>query len=155
MNVKKSGLEPILGAAYLLTDRAYVRLEGDRTKRIKASLSLKEPSSPGELKKLAAAFQSELEAQIVRWAIAKNNLPIREYIAEQAVLLANGRALPAPQETAGDQLTQVQRDEIEKLIAEVEQEIKMINEKKSASDPKKISASWEEKQETRLRGANS
>ena len=91
----------------------------------------------------------------MRWAVARNNQPIREYIAEQAVLLATGQIKPAAPaaaapEPAVDELTDDQRLEIEKLIAEVEAEIKTMNADKakpSVSDPKNVSASWEAAQE--------
>ena len=112
------------------------------------------PCSAKDTALLADTFRAELRSQKVRWTIAKNNLPIREYIAEQAILLANGAPAPAQAspETASDQLTAEQRGEIEKLIAEVEEEIKAMNQKKAVPDPKNIKASWEEKQETKSEG---
>ena len=97
-------------------------------------------------------FFSSFESQTVRWPVPKNNLPIREFIAEQAVLIANG-TVPAPSasqaapEAAAEQLTDEQRSEIERLISEVEAEIKTMNDKKVAADPKGLKASWEAKQE--------
>ena len=38
LSVKAEGLEPILGAAYLMTDRAYARLTGDRRNKITVEL---------------------------------------------------------------------------------------------------------------------
>ena len=152
LSVPAEGLEPILGACYLLTDRAFAYLEGDRTKTIRVMLRPKNPSARGsaELKALGETFVLELQTQKMRWAIAKNNQPIREYIAENAVLLANGK-LPepeaAPAAPPAEELSDEQRKEIEKLISEVEAEIKALNDKKTVVDPKKISASWEEKQQ--------
>ena len=123
----------------------------DRAGVLRVSLSPK----PGKEGDLALAFRRELEAQKVRWAIARNNLPVREYLAEQAVLLASGQ-LPAPEAApaappAQEQLSDAQRLEIEKLIAEVEEEIRAMNKTPAASDPKGIRASWEEKQEVKAR----
>jgi len=151
LSVKDQGLEPILGSAYLMMDKAFVSLSGDRAKAITVVLRAKDPKAFSP-KALAAEFLSDLEAQKVRWAVAKNNLPIREFIAEQAVLIANGTipmpsAAPAAPEPAAEQLTDDQRAEIEKLISEVEAEIKTMNDKKIAADPKGVKASWEEKQE--------
>jgi len=148
LSVKREGLEPILGAAYLLTDRAYASLDGDRA-RLAVTLRPKSPSC--DLKALSEVFLRELETQKLRWAIAKNNLPVREFVAEQAVLLANGRIPPpSPPAPAADDLSEEQRREIERLIAEVEEEIKALNQKKLLSDPNKIRASWEERQEAAL-----
>lgn len=155
LDVKAHGLEPILGAAYLLMDRAYVLLSGDRAKTLVVSLRAKNPKALSP-KALAAEYLSDLAAQKVRWAVARNNQPIREYIAEQAVLIASGKIQPpaapaaAAPEPAVDQLTDDQRLEIEKLIAEVEAEIKTMNADKakpSVADPKNVSASWEAAQE--------
>ena len=152
--VKPHGLEAVLGAAYLMMDKAYVSLEGDRSKTIAVILRAKDPKSV-KLRALADEFLSDLESQKVRWTVAKNNLPIREYIAEQAVLIANGTIKPeaapaAAPESAAEQLTDDQRAEIEKLISEVEAEIKTMQQDKTKSviaDPKGIKPSWEEKQE--------
>lgn len=151
LDVKAEGRDAILGAAYLLTDRAYAWLDGDGQRRIRVELRPKGPVSRKALEELARAFPRELEAQKVRWAVARNNQPIREFVAEQAVLMANGR-LPEPeakQEAPAEALSEEQRQEIEKLIAEVEQEIQAMTQKKLVSDPKNLKASWEEKQEAR------
>lgn len=150
LDVKTEGLEPIFGAAYLMMDKAYVSLSGDRAGKIGVVLRAKNPKAV-KPKALAAEFLSDLATQKVRWAVSRNNLPIREFIAEQAVLIANGTvpppSAPAAAEPAAEELTADQRAEIEKLISEVEAEIKTMNDKKSIPDPKGIKASWEEKQE--------
>ena len=158
LSVKNYGLEPILGAAYMMMDRMFVALAGDSKKTIQVSLRAK-PDVKTPMAVLAKDFAAELRTQELRWALAKNNLPVREFIAEQAVLLANGRITPpaaAPEEPAAEELSVEQKSEIEKLIAEVEAEIKTMNEAKTkpaaaVADPKGIAASWEEKQETRAR----
>lgn len=157
LDVKKEGLEPIFGAAYLMMDKAFVSLSGDRVKTVGVVLRPKVLEAPNAVKAraLAEEFLSDLASQRVRWALAKNNLPIREFIAEQAVLIANGTVVPpsapaAPPQPPDAQLTDDQRAEIEKLIAEVEAEIKTMNQDKTkpaVADPKNIKASWEEKQE--------
>ncbi len=145
--VGADGIEPILGAAYLLTDRAYAVLGGGK-KALSVSLTPKAKGTPAAL---AREFVDEWATQKVRWRLARANQPIREHVAEQAVLLANGQLEPPPpaqaEEPAADQLSDAQRLEIEKLIAEVEDEIKQMNEKKAVADPKNIKASWEEKQQ--------
>jgi len=151
LDVKTEGLEPVFGAAYLMMDKAFVQLSGDRAGKITVILRPKDPKATTP-KALAEEFLSDLASQKVRWAISRNNQPVREFIAEQAVLIANGTIPPpsaaeAAPEPAAEELTAEQRAEIEKLISEVESEIKTMNEKKSVPDPKGIKASWEEKQE--------
>ncbi|MFI5350358.1 MAG: hypothetical protein ACHQ2Z_12500 [Elusimicrobiota bacterium] len=148
LDVKNAGLEPIFGAAYMLTDRAFSSLDGDRAKKITVTLTPKKASGRAGLKALAETFIAEFETQKVRWAVAKNNLPIREYLAEQAVALANSPAPVEPAaEAAPEELTDTQRKEIEKLISEVEDEIKAMNAKNAAPDTKNVKASWEEAHE--------
>lgn len=154
--VKPHGLEAVLGAAYLMMDKAFVSLDGDRTQTIEVTLRAKDPKAV-KPRALADEFLNDLESQKVRWAVSKNNQPVREYIAEQAVLIANGTIKPAAPaaaapEPAAEQLTDDQRSEIEKLIAEVESEIKTMQAdktKSAVSDPKGVKASWEEKQENK------
>ena len=151
LDVKTEGLEPIFGAAYLMMDKAFVSLTGDRAGKVVVQLRAKDPSAV-KPKALAAEFLLDLASQKVRWAVSRNNQPIREFVAEQAVLIANG-TVPAPSasqaapEAAAEQLTDEQRSEIERLISEVEAEIKTMNDKKVAADPKGLKASWEAKQE--------
>lgn len=153
LNAKTHGLEPILGAAYLMMDRAFVSLSGERSRAVSVFLRPKTPGRPGRaaLAGLAESFLADFEGQKLRWAVSRNNLSIREHVAEQAVLLSNGRAEPAPPaapaEAPAEQLTGDQRAEIERLIAEVESEISAMNEKKAVADPKDIKAPWEARQE--------
>lgn len=153
IKVKEHGLEAVLGAAYLMMDRAYVALGGNPKTVLTVELT---PKAGFTRKDVEAAFLAELATQKVRWKLAQGNLPVREHVAELAVRLANGQLPPEPaaDEAPADQLTDEQRKEIEKLIAEVEDEIKTMNAKKSpaAADPKNIKASWEEKQEAKTRG---
>lgn len=148
LDVRREGLEPVLGAAYMMMDRAYASLDGDRAKVLKVTLR---PKSGGAaaLKSLRAAFDAELAAQKLRWAVARNNQPVREYVAENAIALAEEFAsrAAAPAEPAAEQLTSEQRSEIERLIAEVETEISEMNKKKELPDPKGAALSWEAAQE--------
>lgn len=141
------GVEPIYGAAYLMIDRAFVLVEPGAGRSLRVTLRPKGDRSAAALSALREAFAAEHEAQKLRWAIARNNLPLREYVAENALALAeefSKRAAAAPAAAAPvETLTDDQRAEIERLIAEVETEIKTMNERRDHDDAKKVAQSWE------------
>ena len=150
LDVRKEGLEPILGAAYLFMDRAYAFLEGDKSKALTVTLRPKVAGGAAERVALKRAFEDELTSQKLRWAVARNNQPVREYVAENALALAEEFAsrAAAPAEPAAEELTSEQRSEIERLIAEVETEISQMNAKKDHASTKDAALSWEAAQET-------
>jgi hypothetical protein len=94
LDVPENGLECILGAAYLMMDRAFVSIEGDRKKMLEVSLKSRTAAAAPQLESLARAFLAEIETQKIRWAIARNNLAIRQHIVEQSVLLGSGARVP-------------------------------------------------------------
>lgn len=144
--VTADGIEVIRSAAYVLTDRAYALLKAGPKDTIRVILQLKAPSDKAALEELAKTFTDELATQRLRHSISKNNVSIREYIVEQAVRLAQqpADAPQAPQAPTEPELTDAQRKEIERLIAEVEEEIRSMAPAKASQDPLKISATWEE-----------
>lgn len=145
--VKPDGLEVLMGAAYMMIDRYCVRLGGDKKKSLAITLFGKAPLGKKELQEAAVSFQNELITQRVRWQIARENLPVREYIQELAIKIAQTppQAPQAEQAAGSDELSEAQRKEIDALIAEVESEIQSLKKTPAGADPKKISASWEEK----------
>jgi His-Xaa-Ser system protein HxsD len=154
LDVRKEGLEPILGAAYLLMDRAYAMIDGDKAKSLKVTLRPKAGRTAADLSALKRAFEDELAAQRLRWAVARNNQPVREYVAENALALSEEfakRAAAPAAEPQSEQLTADQRSEIERLIAEVETEISQMNAKKDPA-PKEAALSWEAAQESEKGG---
>jgi len=145
-DTKADSLEVIRSAAYVLTDRAFALLEDGPAGTVRVLLQLKQGPDAAALKALAQVFQDELATQRLRHQIAKNNVSIREYIVEQAVLLAQQPPEAAPPQAPPEpELTEEQRAEIERLIAEVEAEIRAMAPQRAASDPLKISATWEER----------
>lgn len=77
----------------------------------------------------------------LRCAIQRSNLPAREHILSTAFRPAPAEDAPA----AAAELSLEQRAEIDRLIAEVETELKTMN--AARRDPKGITATWEEKHE--------
>lgn len=142
--VDSLGEQPIYGAAYQMMDRAYVRLEGDRRKKLAVILRPK----PGHCaESLRPDFESELKAQKFRWSVARSGQPIREYLIENAVALAqeleDRRSAQASQKSAEEPLTADQKSEIARLIAEVEAEISQMNAGADGCAPKTSAVSWE------------
>ncbi len=144
-DAKADSLEVIRSAAYVLTDRAYAQLSDGPQGTVRVRLQLKD-GTPEALKALQTTFGDELATQRIRHQIARNNVSIREYIVEQAIHLAQqpAQGAPPPQAPAEPELTEAQRKEIERLIAEVEDEIRAMAPAKAAQDPLRISATWEE-----------
>jgi His-Xaa-Ser system protein HxsD len=142
LDPRKETLEAIMGAAYLMIDRAYAALDGDKKKSLKVTLTPKARGAAA-LKSLKADFLAELASQKLRWAIAKNNQPVREFVAENALSLSEefAKRAAAP-EPAAEVLTDDQRSEIERLIAEVETEIQQMN-KAPKPEQKETALSWE------------
>ncbi|HEX4046420.1 MAG TPA: hypothetical protein VH309_01220 [Elusimicrobiota bacterium] len=155
LDARRDGPEPILGAAYLLMDRAYAFVAGDKAGTLRVTLRPKGARGAAALAALKRDFEEELAAQRLRWAVARNNLPVREYVAENALALAQefaARASAAPPEPAAEQLTSEQRSEIERLISEVEAEISSMNAKKEHADAKGAAQSWEAAQQAEKGG---
>ena len=155
LDARPDGPEPIFGAAYLLMDRAYAFVSGDKAKMLNVTLRPKGARGAADLAALKRAFEDEVAAQRVRWAVARSNRPVREYVAENALALAQefaARASSAPGEPAAEQLTPEQRSEIERLIAEVETEISQMNAKKEHAETKGAALSWEAAQEAEKGG---
>ncbi len=153
LSVAEHGLGPILGAAYLLTDRVYARVDGDPKKALIVTLVPKEPLKAVELAALKDEFELELATQKLRWALAADNAGVREHVTRQAVLFVNGHPLApasAQASSAGspqggaDPLSAEQQAEIDRLIAEVETEIKDLKSKPAGADPDGVKATWEE-----------
>ena len=151
LEARTDGPEPILGAAYLLMDRAYAFISGDKAKTLSVTLRPKGARGAADLAALKRVFEEEFAAQKLRWAVARNNRSVREYVAENAIALAKEfaeRALSSAAAPAAEQLTAEQRSEIERLIAEVEAEISQMNVKKEHPDAKGAALSWEAAQKS-------
>ena len=140
----KDGIEVIRSAAYVLTDRAFAVIESGPKESVFVTLQPKVRTDEKGLIALSETFKDELATQRIRHQIAKNNVSIREYIIEQAILLSQQPEEPPPQAPAEPELNEEQRKEIERLIAEVEDEIRAQAPTRAEKDPLKITATWEE-----------
>lgn len=157
VDARRDGPEPVLGAAYLLMDRAYALVSGDKAKVLTVTLRPKGARGADDLAALKRDFEAELAAQRLRWAVARNNRTVREYVVENALALAkefSERAAPGAAAPAAEQLTADQRSEIERLIAEVETEISAMNAQAKGPDPKASALSWEAAQKAEKDGSS-
>ena len=77
LDARADGPEPILGAAYLMMDRAYAFVESAKAKTLRVTLRPKGARGPADLAALRQAFTDELAAQKLRWAVARNNREVR------------------------------------------------------------------------------
>ena len=124
----------LLGAAYLMTEDAYVAL-GGRSARRTVTLWPKKGRSPAPL---AAGFRLEYANQLRRWALARRGRALRAQVLRRALALSDGvgprAARPAPP------LSPERRAEIERLLAEAEA---------LPGDPLGIARTWEESRKAR------
>lgn len=137
------GAEPALFAAHALLDRAWARVDAGPRGALTVTLL---PKPGADAAAVEAAFREELASQERRWAVARNNAPVLLHAARQAVLAAEGRLREsAPAAPASEALTAEQQSEIDRLIAEVEVEIKELKTRKEGADPDNVRATWEER----------
>lgn len=95
--VRVARAEPLafLGAAYLLTDRAFVSV--DRRGAVwEARLRPKAASGAG----LKEAFRAAYDGQKVRWAVERANLPVRAEVLRRALALDEAAGVPRGPGTA-------------------------------------------------------
>ena len=129
--------ESVKYAAYVLTDAAFARLE-TMPGGLRVLLEPK-TSDPAALRRLADRFPGQLEEERLRTAIEENNRGIREHIIRLA--LQGPEAACAPPEDL--ELTAEQRQELDKIIAEVQDQIRM-EKVGGGDDPLGITVTWEE-----------
>lgn len=137
--LKEGMLKTIKHAAFALTATAYVRLDraGDC---VQVTLSPKDGSKKMTARRLASLFLEGLKQESIRSAIEDNNRKLREHIIRLALCPAQE---PLP-EQADTGLTEQQQQELDRIIAEVEEEIKK-EPRKTAKDPLGVTKTWEEK----------
>jgi His-Xaa-Ser system protein HxsD len=145
-------LDVVYQAAFVFIDRAYLMLDEDAKGNIVVSLKGKEALSKPQLEALQGEFANELLNQAVRRTLSKQNRRLRELIVAKALFAASrpdelreimnsvsrsgpgqGEAAPRP----WDQATAEEQDELDKLLAEIEQDF--------ADDPMGIAVPWDEK----------
>ena len=125
-----------LGAAYLMTDEAYVLV----SRKGKAGAVELWPKNKQTPKALADAFRREYANQKLRWALSRGGLGLRAETLRRALALAEaaGGRVEASQTT----LTAEQKAEIAALLAEAEADT-------GPKDPLGIAQPWEDSRKER------
>jgi hypothetical protein len=126
----------LLGAAYLMTQDAYVLV----SRKGKGGCVEFWPKKEIAPKALAAAFRREYANQLLRWSLTRDGLGLRAETLRRALALAEaagGRA-QAPQAT----LTPEQKAEIAALLAEADADT-------GPKDPLGITQPWEARRKER------
>lgn len=134
VDTKKYSLPVIRYAAYLFTKDFYVELKIEKG-FCKAVFEPKSKVNKTDIKK---AFFKELEEEKFRSSLFDSNRKLREYLITSALKYTEKPQPPAPTEG----LTPEEEKELDKIIAEVEAELKGEKEKE---DPLEIKKTWEEK----------
>lgn len=129
LSVDKADVLALSGAAYVMTQDAYVVL-GRKGKKALVTLWPKKGTRP---KDLAAAFEREYANQLHRWALARQTQDVRSEVLRRALVLAE-KAGSAPAQAAPE-LSPQAKEEIARLIAESEA---------APRDPLGIARTWAE-----------
>ncbi len=127
-------LEDVKYAAFALSGNTYVKIESAPDKQVKITFTPRDGEIPPGLSGL---FHSTLEDESLRSRVADNNRCVIEHVIELG-LKDDGQPNGIPE----DNLNAEQQKELERLIAEVEAEIK--KESESSDDPLGVLKTWEE-----------
>ncbi|MEF3280849.1 MAG: hypothetical protein K6357_07790 [Elusimicrobiota bacterium] len=133
-DLNKYPIEAVRYVFYTLTSQFYVLLSTEKN-FIKAELK---PISDSkiDIKKLKKNIELELRDEILRQRIMNDSLKLREYLIRKAITYS-------PQTPVSpDTLSTEEEKELEKLIKEVEEELKKEMEEEKSNEIKKT---WEEK----------
>ncbi|PIS46710.1 MAG: hypothetical protein COT17_07160 [Elusimicrobia bacterium CG08_land_8_20_14_0_20_51_18] len=139
-DLKKYPLGIVRYASYALSGNLFVFIR--KISASKAEISFSPKKGKMDAKMVSADFKKNLEDETLRDFIWEANKKLREFLILKAIT-AQERA-PEPEKAEG--LTPEQEKELEKLIAEVEEEIKKESSGAGGGgDPLKIKQTWEEK----------
>lgn len=117
VSLKEYDMDMLRYAAYALSGDCYVMLGTENKDGVTATFEPKPGAAAGDI---AKRFKQELEDEKLRSAIGDANRELREFLVLKAL---SGKAAPAKEESPG--LTPAQERELNDLIAQVEQEMKL------------------------------
>lgn len=135
---REYALETVKFAAHMLTGSNFVRLALE-TGGVLVQVESKDPQGPGGARKTEALFKQELKDAELRSWVSANDRGIRESIIRLAI---QGDAAPVPEAEAG--LTDTQQKELDRIIAEVENELRQDT-AVVKEDPLGVTKTWEER----------
>jgi His-Xaa-Ser system protein HxsD len=134
-------LDAVRMAAHVVADRAYAHL-AEEAGTLVVTLHAKERADKSSLQALAELFDREVQNQALRLKLERGNRETMEYVVSRALVPANKSAGPEAGPEA--ELSEDQKSEIDRLIAEAEEEIAELKQEKSGADPLGITKTWEE-----------
>jgi len=135
-------IDAVRMAAHVLADRAYAQIS-EEDKELVVTLHAKEVSNRSALEGLGALFDREVQNQSLRLKLAAGNRETMEYIVSRGLVPANKSAGQGGEEPEAE-LSDDQKSEIDRLIAEAESEIADLKKDNSEGDPLGITKTWEE-----------
>ncbi|PCI31635.1 MAG: hypothetical protein COB53_12960 [Elusimicrobia bacterium] len=136
------GIDAVRMAAHVLADRAYAQIF-DEDGELSVTLHSKLKADRSALEGLGALFDREVQNQALRLKLVGSNRETMEYIVSRGLVPANKAAGPEGAEPETE-LSDEQKSEIDRLIAEAETEIAELKKDKSGADPLGITKTWEE-----------
>lgn len=138
----QASLAAVRMAAHVLSDRAYAHI-AEEDGSLFVTLHSKLDADKAALEGLGALFEREVQNQSLRLNLAADNRKTMEYIVSRALVPASGAAGPEGVEPEAE-LSDDQKSEIDRLIAEAEEEIADLKKDKAGADPLGITKTWEE-----------
>lgn len=136
-------LDAVQMAAHVLADRAYAQVSEEEGELF-VTLHPKETADRRALEGLGALFDREVQNQALRLRLAAGNRATMEYVVSRALVPASKAAGPEGPEPEAE-LTDDQKSEIDRLIAEAESEIAELKKDDAGADPLGITKTWEER----------
>ena len=131
-DIKDYSLDVIKETSYLFSDSFWVFVEKNSNK---IKVTFETFNKKVKIKDLQKLFTKKLKEEKIKDEIFKENIKLREYLIKQAMTYN-------PEENNNDGLTAEEEKELEKLIKEVEEELKKES---GGSNDGEIKKTWEEK----------
>lgn len=139
VSAREHPLETVKFAAHILTGANFVQLSLEKG-GVLVQVERKDAKDRGGARKLEALFKQELKDAELRAWVEDANRGIRERVIRLAI---QGDSAPPVEPDAG--LTDSQQKELDRIISEVEQELRQDAGAAKKEDPLGVTKTWEER----------